>query len=84
MKAVSIIKNVKYNYIRVKDWGASLQVQRAERRMLKRLEYEDDWWWSMEQPGFFPPSYCREHTPEEIEKATQEIVKECREKIAEL
>lgn len=84
MKIENEIKNVKYMYIRIQDWIADRRVQRAERRMLKRLEYEDDWWWSMEQPGFFPPSYCREHTPEEIEKATQEIVKECREKIAEL
>lgn len=84
MKIITVIKNVKYAYIRLRDWIASLQVQKAEQRMMKRLQYEDDWWWSMGQPGFFPPSYCREHTREEIAAATQKIVKECREKIAEL
>lgn len=84
MKRITIIRRIEYIFVRLCDWLTGWKIQLAEWKMMKRLEYEDDWWWAMEQPGFFPPSYCREHTPEEIESATRKIVEECRKKIAEL
>lgn len=79
-----IIRNMQYRANKMLEWYESMKIGYQEIRMLWLLQQEDHWWMETEQPGLLPPSYKREHAPEEIIKEEKRIIKECRKKIEEL